>query len=184
MVDKVDYYFLSKLKQEMTTKSIFLSVLLIFSTTILFSSCKSNKMANLTENEKLARVWMLTDLNLNDGNNFSKEDFVKAGAKLDLTKLKEITTDLEGKRIAQGSAFMGCNTIFFTISTNDKANSGNTINFSQVGMTRKACQENMELETRFSKNLSDMIEYQLDGHFLTLSSVDGKRMKFVAQDWD
>jgi heat shock protein HslJ len=51
-------------------------------------------------------------------------------------------------------------------------------------MTRKACQENMELETRFSKNLSDMITYKLEGQFLTLSSEDGKRMKFVAQDWD
>lgn len=169
----------------MTTKSIFLSIIFIFSTVFLFSSCKSSKnTTDITDAQKLARVWMLTDMNLNDGNNFSKEDFVKAGAKLDLTKLKEITTDLEGKRIAQGSAFMGCNSIFFTISTNDKANLSNTIAFSQIGMTRKACQENMELETIFGKNLSDMIKYQLEGQFLTLSSADGKRMKFIAQDWD
>lgn len=168
----------------MRIKSFFLSLLLIFSTAILFSSCKSNKTTNLTENQKLARVWMLTDMNVNEGNNFSKEDFIKVGAKLDLTKLKEITTDLEGKRLAQGSAFMGCNNIFFTISTNEKTNLSNNISFSQVGMTRKACQENMELETSFGKHLPNMITYKLEGHFLTLSSEDGKRMKFVAQDWD
>ncbi|WP_375562515.1 META domain-containing protein [Bernardetia sp. OM2101] len=169
----------------MHIKPFFLSLLIIFSTAILFSSCKSNKKTtNLTENQKLARVWMLTDMNVNEGNNFSKEDFIKVGAKLDLTKLKEITTDLEGKRLAQGSAFMGCNNIFFSISTNEKTNLSNNITFSQIGMTRKACQQNMELETSFGKNLADMITYKLEGHFLTLSSEDGKRMKFVAQDWD
>jgi heat shock protein HslJ len=169
----------------MTIKTFFLSIILIFSTSILLSSCKSNKKtATISENEKLARVWMLTEMNTNEGNTFSKEDFVKATAKLDLTKLKEITTDLEGKRLAQGSAFMGCNNIFFTISTNEKTSLSNNIAFSQVGMTRKACQENMELETSFGKNLADMITYQLEGQFLTLSSEDGKRMKFVAQDWD
>jgi heat shock protein HslJ len=169
----------------MTTKTFFLSIVFIFLTATLLSSCKSNKKTtNLSENEKLARVWMLTDMNVNEGNIFSKADFVKAGAKLDLTKLKEITTDLEGKRIAQGSAFMGCNNIFFTVSTNEKTNLNNNIVFSQVGMTRKACQENMELETSFGKNLANMTTYLLEGQFLTLSSADGKRMKFVAQDWD
>ncbi|WP_338769326.1 META domain-containing protein [Bernardetia sp. ABR2-2B] len=173
----------------MRIKSIFLSVtfivFLLFSSSLLFSSCKSNKKtSNLAENEKLARVWMLTDMNVNEGSNFSKADFTKAGAKLDLTKLREITTDLEGKRLAQGSAFMGCNNIFFAVSTNEKTNLSNNIMFSQIGMTRKACQENMELEASFGKNLADMITYKLEGHFLTLSSEDGKRMKFVAQDWD
>ena len=169
----------------MNIKSFFLSLMLVFSTVFFISSCKSNKTtANLSNEQKLARVWMLTDLNLNDGSNFSKEDFTKAGAKLDLTQLKEITTDLEGKRMAQGSAFMGCNNIFFTISTTDKANLKDNISFSQVGMTRKACQNNMELETIFGKNLSEMNTYQLEGQFLTLLSESGKRMKFVAQDWD
>ena len=169
----------------MRIKSIFLSVLLIFSTAILFSSCKSGKKtANLTENEKLARVWMLTEMNVNEGNTFSKEDFTKASAKLDLTKLKDITTDLEGKRLAQGNAYMGCNNIFFTLSTNEKATLNNNISFYQVGMTRKACQQNMELETSFGKHLADMITYKLEGQSLILSSEDGKRMKFVAQDWD
>lgn len=173
----------------MTTKthkqSILFFILFLSTSIFLFSSCKSNKkMVDITENEKLARVWMLTDMNVNEGNNFSKEDFVKAGAKLDLTKLKEITTDLEGKRIAQGSAFMGCNNIFFTVSTNDKTKLSNNITFSQVGMTRMACQENMELEASFGKNISTMTIYQLEGQFLTLSSEDGKRIKFIAQDWD
>ena len=169
----------------MNIKSIFLSVIFIFLTICSFSSCKSNKQAsNLTDEQKLARVWMLIDMNLNSSSNFSKEDFTKAGAKLDLTKLKEISTDLEGKRIAQGSAFMGCNNIFFTVSTTDKTNLKDNITFSQVGMTRKACQQNMELETTFGKHLSDMNTYQLEGQFLTLLSENGKRMKFVAQDWD
>ncbi len=169
----------------MFIKSLFLSVILIFSTSILFSSCKSNKKtSNLTDNQKLARVWMMTDMNLNDGNNFSKEDFIKAKAKVDLTKLKEITTDLDGKRIAQGNAFMGCNSIFFTVSTSAQNENKNDITFSQAGMTKMACQENMELEASFGKNISNMTTYHLEGHFLTLSSEDGKRMKFVAQDWD
>ncbi len=168
----------------MTIKTIFLSVLLIFSATLLFSSCKSNKMANLTENEKLARVWMLTEMDVNEGNSFTKENFTKAGAKLDLSKLKEITTSVDGKRLAQGNAYMGCNNIFFTVATNGQANMRNNIEFLQVGMTRKACQENMELETSFGKNISEMNQYNLDGQFLTLSSANGKKMKFVAQDWD
>ncbi|AFM04890.1 heat shock protein [Bernardetia litoralis DSM 6794] len=169
----------------MRTNSFFLSLLLIFSITILFSSCKSSKKTTtMTTNEKLARVWMLTEMDVKKEDSFSKEDFIKAKAELNLTKLSEITTDLEGKRLAQGSAFMGCNNIFFTISTNEKVNLSKNINFSQVGMTRKACQENMELEASFGKNLPNMITYELEGHFLTLSSEDGKRMKFVAQDWD
>ncbi len=169
----------------MRNTPIFLSVLLIFSTAILFSSCKSGKpTSNLSKNEKLARVWMLIEMNVNEGNSFSKNDFTEAKAELNLTQLKEITTDLEGKRLAQGNAYMGCNNIFFTISTNEKSNLSNNINFSQVGMTKKACQENMELEASFAQNLAKMITYQLEGQFLTLSSEDGKRMKFVAQDWD
>ncbi len=169
----------------MSIKSIFLSVILIFSSAIFFSSCKSNKTASMTDEQKLARTWMLTEMDVNDNSsNFVKEDFVKAKAELDLNKLKEITTDLEGKRVAQGNAFMGCNNIFFTVSTNGRNAMNNNINFSQAGMTRKACQENMELETMFGKNISDMTMYNLEGQTLTLSSVDGKKMKFVAQDWD
>lgn len=169
----------------MTINSIFLSTLLIFSTAFLFSSCKSSKkVTDLTDDQKLARVWMMTEMDVNETNNFTKEDFIKAKAELNLTKLKEITTDLEGKRIAQGSAFMGCNNIFFTVSTSGKNDIKNNITFSQAGMTRKACQENMELETIFGKNISDMTSYKLEGQFLILSSEDGKRMKFVAQDWD
>lgn len=167
------------------TKTIFLSIILIFSTAILFSSCKSNKKgADMTDNQKLAREWMLIEMDVKEGTSFSKEDFVKAKAKLDLTKLKEITTDIEGKRLAQGNAFMGCNNIFFTVSTNAKSDMRKNIEFSQAGMTRMACQENMELEAIFGKNLSDFTHYELEGHYLTLSSENGKKMKFIASDWD
>jgi len=138
----------------------------------------------MTDNEKLAREWMLIEMDVKEGDNYTKENFTKAGAKLDLTKMKDITTDLEGKRMAQGNAFMGCNTIFFTLTANSKGGMDKNIEFGQIGMTKKACQENMNLETIFGRALSEMTKYELDGHFLTLSSFDGKKMKFVASDWD
>jgi heat shock protein HslJ len=166
-------------------KSILFFIIFLSTSIFLFSSCKSNKKtADLTDDQKLARVWMMTEMDVNQTNNFTKDDFIKAKAELNLTTLKDITTDLEGKRIAQGSAFMGCNNIFFTISTKGKSDRKKNITFSEAGMTRKACQENMELEAIFGKNLSEMTNYKLEGQFLTLSSEDGKRMKFVAQDWD
>ena len=79
----------------MTINSIFLSTLLIFSTAFLFSSCKSSKkVTDLTDDQKLARVWMMTEMDVNETNNFTKECFIKAKVELNLTnKWLEVMTE-------------------------------------------------------------------------------------------
>ena len=42
----------------------------------------------------------------------------------------------------------------------------------------------MDLETAFAKVLPTMTNYKVEGHYLTLSNAAGKKMKFVAADWD
>lgn len=55
--------------------------------------------------------------------------------------------------------------------------------FSGVGSTMMYCDGRMKLEEQFGKDLPNMNQYKIEGHFLALT--DGKStMKFVAEDWD
>lgn len=126
-------------------------------------NCSSAKL----KDQHIQRQWMLVSF---DG--FSKEQLVKNKAEINLTVEKK------DEKI-RGTAFMGCNRMFF----NAEFKSKNKVKISGVGSTLMACQE-MELETNFVKSFETMTHYQIEGHFLTLSDDNGNQMKFLAADWD
>lgn len=126
-------------------------------------NCSSAKV----QNQQIQREWMLISFD-----QFPKEHLVKNKAGINLTAEKE-----NGK--IRGTAFMGCNRMFFTSEFKSKSK----MKISGVGSTLMACQE-MDLENKFVKSFENMTNYQIDGHFLTLSDDKGNSMKFIAADWD
>lgn len=147
------------MKRMKKTISIFIGFLCLG----LMINCQSAKM----DNAQIQRQWMLVSFK-----NFTKEELVKSKAEINLT------AENKDKKI-QGGAFMGCNRMFFTAEMTSK----NKIEISGLGSTLMAC-ENMKLEDEFSKEFKKVKNYQIEGHFLTLTDEDGNQMKFVAADWD
>lgn len=139
--------------------SIFIGALCLISAL----NCSSAKL----QNHDIQRQWMLVSFD-----NFTKEQLVKSKAEINLTAKTE-----EGE--IRGTAFMGCNRMFFT----SKFKAKDKVEFSGLGSTLMACQE-MELENKFTKAFETMNRYELNGHFLTLYDDKGNSMKFVAADWD
>lgn len=150
-------------------KTIFVSVLcLLFSGMLLnCNAVNSNTSQNTNQNSQIYREWMLTSFG-----SYSKSDLIMKNAKIDLTEKAE-----DGK--IKGTAFMGCNSMFFT---SELKNDGK-VKISDVGSTLKACQ-NMKLEMDFSTAFRNMTTYSVKGHFLTLSDDTGNKMEFIAADWD
>jgi heat shock protein HslJ len=73
---------------------------------------------------------------------------------------------------------MGCNNLSFGyIIGND------TITFSKGIATRMFCQD-MSLENDFTKDISLFNKFRVDGHKLILTSNEGEKIEFIAQDWD
>ena len=138
-----------------------LSLLTLF--TVFIISCATKPVAN----PNLQREWMLVSFK-----DFSKEELVKANAKIDLKPT-------DNPKIFKGSAKMGCNSIFFSAELKGK----DKIMFSDPGSTMMAC-FNMKLETEFLKTLPGTKNFSIDGHFLTITDENGQVMKFVAADWD
>ena len=101
-----------------------------------------------------------------------EEDNMKNKAEINLT------AEMKDGKI-RGTAFMGCNRMFF----NSEFKSKNKVKISGVGSTLMACQE-MELENKFVKAFETMTHYKIEGHFLTLYNEKGNEMKFLAADWD
>ncbi|WP_312769753.1 META domain-containing protein [Epilithonimonas sp.] len=131
---------------------------------LLMYSCKtSNQSATTMEN--IHRKWMLVEYK-----DFTKDELVKLEANMDLTN----NSDAPNRYTAK----MGCNGMFFTAEFNK-----GKAKFSGVGSTMMYCDGRMRLEESFGKELPNMNQYKIEGHFLTLT--DGKStMKFVAADWD
>jgi heat shock protein HslJ len=119
------------------------------------------------QNREIQRQWMMISFK-----NFTKEQLVKSKSEINLTSAIK-----DGK--IQGTAFMGCNRMFFTAEIKSK----NKIEFSGIGSTLMAC-ENMKLEDEFSKELKKMKNYTVEGHFLTVTDNKGSIMRFIAADWD
>lgn len=116
--------------------------------------------------ENIKRDWMLVEFQ-----SFTKEELMANKAHLDLTDQTE-----PGKF----SANMGCNNMFGGATFN----ADGTVKFSAIGSTMMFCDKAMDLESAFVKELPTMTNYKLEGHYLTLSNSNGKKMKFVASDWD
>lgn len=150
-------------------KTIFVSVLCVLFSGILLNcnAINGNTSQNTAQNSQLQREWMLTAFG-----SYSKSDLIAKNAKINLTEKAE-----NGK--IKGTAFMGCNSMFFT----SEFKKDGTVNMSEVGSTLKACQD-MKLEMDFSKAFRNMTKYSVKGHFLTLSDGDGNQMEFIAADWD
>lgn len=138
----------------------------ILSLILLFAvSCKTSNKDNKGTMENINRKWMLVEYK-----DFTKEELTKLGANMDLTTMKESPNRYTAK--------MGCNGMFFTAEFNK-----GKAKFSDVGSTMMYCEGRMKLEEQFGKDLPNMTQYKIEGHFLNLSGGD-VTMKFVAADWD
>lgn len=115
---------------------------------------------NNTQN--LKRVWMLVEFS-----SFDKEYLIKKGAFLDLTQDQN------------ASSKMGCNQMSFPFQVKNNTE----ITFS-AGMATKMYCDDMKLEDAFSKAITSIKTYSIEGHKLTLKTENGSTMSFVAQDWD
>jgi heat shock protein HslJ len=129
-------------------------------TFVYIMACNTVKKDN--NNQNLNRIWMLVEFN-----QFDKEYLIKKEAYLDLTKPESAPSK------------MGCNQLSFPY----KVITTSEIKFSDGIATRMYC-EDMKLEDSFSKEITLMSNYSIEGHHLTLTSSDGKKMVFIAQDWD
>lgn len=134
---------------------------------ILFLAIMMNCSSVQVKNHSLQRQWMLVSFG-----DFARDELVKNKAEVNLTANKE-----NGK--IRGTAYMGCNRMFFNSEFKDDGK----VKISGVGSTMMACQ-NQELETSFKEKFEKMKKYTIEGHFLTLSDENGNAMKFVAADWD
>lgn len=150
-------------------KTIFISVLSVLCSLLLLNcnATNSNTSQNTHQNSQVQREWMLIAFG-----SYSKADLIAKDAKINLTEKPE-----NGK--IRGTAFMGCNSMFFT---SEFKNDGG-VKISEIGSTLKACQD-MKLEMDFSKAFRNMTNYSVKGHVLTLSDDDGNQMEFIAADWD
>jgi heat shock protein HslJ len=135
--------------------------LLVLAIVLSSVSCNSKKEVSTMSNQNINRVWMLVSFK-----NYTKEDLTQKNAFLDLTNPEH------------AAAKMGCNNLSFAIKVEK-----NKIHFSQGIATKMYCQ-NMNLENDFSKEISTITNFKVEGHKLILISSKGEKMEFIAQDWD
>ncbi len=129
---------------------------------IITFSCNSKKEASEKSTQNINQVWMLTEFE-----GFEKQFLVASKAQLNLTNSKTATAN------------MGCN----GISSKYVIKSNSEITFSDGMRTEMACGE-MKLEDNFLEILPKINSFKIEAHRLTLSSKNGQKMIFVAQDWD
>ena len=98
---------------------------------------------------------------------FSKEYFINQQAFLDLAN----------EKIAASK--MGCNKLSFPFVIKNNSQ----ISFSNGIATEMLCQDR-QLESQFSKAIVQSFTYSIEGHKLTLTSKNGEKIVFIAQDWD
>ena len=134
-----------------------LHILILISMLTFSCSSKKNAMSPTTK-----RVWMLTEFKT-----FSKEYFINQQAFLDLTNEKTAASK------------MGCNNLSFPYVIKNNSQ----ISFSDGIATEMFCQD-MQLENQFSKAIVQSFTYSIEGHKLTLTSKNGEKIVFIAQDWD
>lgn len=137
----------------------------LFSIVLILIGC--NRFSRIEEMpQQLKRQWMMVSFK-----DFSKEELMKNQAYIDLSQLNEYQ---------QYIAKVGCNTILLKVKTT----SNSKIQFSEGGSTAMFCQDAMPLENSFLKNLPNINNYKVEGHFLYLYNNEKLMMKLVAADWD
>lgn len=107
------------------------------------------------------KKWKLVELS-----GFSLEKLQKTQPYVDLSNAK------------RASAKVACNQMFFSYKVKNK----HQIKISQVASTLMYCNENMDLEKKFSELLPTMDYYEVSGHFLILKNKKGEIIKFTDQD--
>ena len=142
-------------------KKIISGFIAIFALVLLANCTTQTKVP-----ENIKREWMLVEFQ-----DFTKESMMNNKAHLDLSDQTE-----PGKFAAN----MGCNNMFGSASFNTNG----TVKFSAIGSTMMMCDKAMDLESAFSNELPTMTNYKVEGHYLTLTNASGKKMRFVAADWD
>lgn len=125
---------------------------------------------------KFDKIWPNIDCNRNLGTASLKNTFWalrKLGNKL----LREYKLERDINFLFQKdnklTGFSGCNNFFTNYTVfND------TLKFSQVGATRKMCENSMEIENEFLQIFENTITYKIYGEFLYLYDQDGLVAKF------
>ena len=138
----------------------------------IFSVLSLLLVLNCSSTASVQKPWVNREWMLIEFGKFSKDELIKNEAKINLTAKEE-----NGK--IRGTAFMGCNGMFFS----SEFKKDGKVKISDIGSTLKMC-ENIKLEDEFSKSFRKMTKYTLEGHFLILTDDEGHSMKFVASDWD
>ena len=133
--------------------------ILVFIFCVLLFSCKT-KIDGTSQN--IHRKWMLTALN-----DFQKEQLIAKNCFLDLTN--ETTAN----------AYMGCNTLGFVYSYDDKGK----FEFKESRTTHMYCEDHA-IESQFLNEANGVSSYKIEGHKLTLITESNKKIIFVAEDWD
>jgi heat shock protein HslJ len=121
-----------------------------------------NTVKNDDKHQDLKRVWMLTEFG-----QFDKIELIKKETYLDLTQPQNAASK------------MGCNQLSFPYTIkNDKE-----IGFADGFATKMYCQD-MQLENQFTKKITEVNQYAVEGQKLILTTKNGEKIVFVAQDWD
>ncbi len=128
---------------------------------IMSFSCNCKKNVTETPTQNINRIWMLVEFK-----EYKKEYFVEKKAFLDMTNSENV------------SANMGCITQNFSYSIKN-----NSIKFKEKIRINMKCQE-MKLDIDFANSIIEMNSFSINAHKLTLTSNNGEKMVFIAQDWD
>ena len=122
----------------------------------------TNKSLAQTDNQNLKRVWMLVEFQ-----KFKKTDCITLKAQMDLTNLETPT------------AQMGCNNIGFKIEVKK-----NKLKFSKIRRTLIYCENKMQVEESFVKELPSYKTYKIEAHKLIIKNSKNQKMIFIVRDWD
>jgi len=136
-----------------------MKIYLLLMMSIFTISCNSVKQTEKSESN-IKRIWMLVEFM-----DFRKEDLIAKKAFVDFTQVDRI------------SAMMGCNDIGYDCVIKDN----NALTFSKGIATQMYCDE-MKLENEFTRVIELMSSFVIVGQKLTLTSNNGIKMVFVAQD--
>lgn len=139
------------------------SLLIILLLSLLTFACSNKKNAAKTSTQNINRVWMLVEFK-----DYKKDFLVEKNAFLNLTE------------VGRASSKMGCNSLSFSYSIKEDT----IIEFSQGIATKMFCHDSMQLEDDFLKTIQKIKNFKVEGDFLTLTSSNGEKMVFIAQDWD
>ncbi|MGB3548581.1 MAG: copper resistance protein NlpE N-terminal domain-containing protein [Saprospiraceae bacterium] len=108
-------------------------------------------LEKMTEMTLTGTKWQLTELN---GKKITEADYARERPYLEFQ-------EADGRV----GGYAGCNNMFGSYETMD----GMRITFSQLGMTKMACQRGMDTESRLSEVLNTADNYSLSGTTLTLN---------------